>query len=712
MAADTAMSGTNDFELPARKKPKVSDLPLSSVQRASIDGMLHTFKKKGEFDGLRKKVFQQYNESAQRGMFEAVLRSFTIAEIERDPVKYLKPDRRMGAPLLEGAAARGNVYKKTVDDIDAYIDQHLASAEKALREIRRKDIGDEDAGEELQRGNKSEAEYAAESHTRREERAKQHIEQERLRKKKEAQERKKKEFEALKKKQAELMLETERLQREQKRRAEREAWKAAEKQRERDRIQKFNEDREKAKKEAEEREKAVREEREKRVKERADREQKRLEQEALDLLLREGEKMAERGKRPELERSESMEPPSRLLRQQTSRTSELRAQGLIPTSMTLRKGDSMMSAPTGPRAGSTPRGPAADDDRRPRASRPARRSPSPARALDRRTRDPSRDDDRRTTRRDGARRETLYRDISAEREAWKARQQQRPPARNRSRGSRAGGEEGEVVEGPPREPRGAAARIARSRSRDSNAHAHRPNRHLSRSRSPPRRRYRDESLSRSPPRYGRRRDESSPKRRERSPARRGGRSRSPPGIDRYVPGGGAGGVAAPPRRSAKDEEDRPARRRVDENRAAAPRRRADDDDKDERRSREVREYDRPRVADSDRYLPGAGRVEDADKLRSRVERSRSRERWRERSRDRDDDAVRERPRERGGERKRPRLGEREKSSLGSKAAPQESAEARGEDVKETKEDAKEAKDDAKHAKDDAKQQDDELSVPG
>ena len=157
MATDVAMAGTsfNEFELPARKKPKISELPLSSAQRAHIDGMLHTFKKKGEFDALRKKAFQQYNESAQRGKFEAALRTFTTNEIERDPIKYMKPDRRMGAPLLEGAAARGDVYGQTEKDVDAYIDQYLASAERALREIRRKEIGDIAADDELERGNKS-----------------------------------------------------------------------------------------------------------------------------------------------------------------------------------------------------------------------------------------------------------------------------------------------------------------------------------------------------------------------------------------------------------------------------------------------------------------------------------------------------------------------------------------------------------------------------
>ena len=199
------MDEVSDFQLPPRKKPKTSDLPLSSAQRSSIEGMLHTFKKKGDFDSLRKKAFQQYNESAQRGMFEASLRNFTGAEIEREPFKYLRPDRRLAAPLLEGAAARAEVYEKSQADVDNYIEQFLANAETTLRDIRRKEIGEAAAAEEQAKGVKSEEAYAAEAEVRRKERAKRFEEEEKLRKKKEASERKKKELEALKKKQEELM---------------------------------------------------------------------------------------------------------------------------------------------------------------------------------------------------------------------------------------------------------------------------------------------------------------------------------------------------------------------------------------------------------------------------------------------------------------------------------------------------------------------------
>lgn len=52
-----------DDVLLTRKRFKASELPLSSSQRSVIDGILHTFKKKGEFDALRKQVWDEYSES-------------------------------------------------------------------------------------------------------------------------------------------------------------------------------------------------------------------------------------------------------------------------------------------------------------------------------------------------------------------------------------------------------------------------------------------------------------------------------------------------------------------------------------------------------------------------------------------------------------------------------------------------------------------------
>lgn len=43
---------------PARKKLKTSELPLSSATRAAVQGLTHTFKKKGDYDSIRKQVLQ------------------------------------------------------------------------------------------------------------------------------------------------------------------------------------------------------------------------------------------------------------------------------------------------------------------------------------------------------------------------------------------------------------------------------------------------------------------------------------------------------------------------------------------------------------------------------------------------------------------------------------------------------------------------------
>ena len=49
-----------------RKKLKVSDLPITATQRLTIDGLLHTFTKKGEFDKLRKSIFAKFEQSVSR----------------------------------------------------------------------------------------------------------------------------------------------------------------------------------------------------------------------------------------------------------------------------------------------------------------------------------------------------------------------------------------------------------------------------------------------------------------------------------------------------------------------------------------------------------------------------------------------------------------------------------------------------------------------
>lgn len=47
---------------PPRKKFRVTDLPINQAKRSAIDALQHTFKKKGEFDSIRKKVYAQFCE--------------------------------------------------------------------------------------------------------------------------------------------------------------------------------------------------------------------------------------------------------------------------------------------------------------------------------------------------------------------------------------------------------------------------------------------------------------------------------------------------------------------------------------------------------------------------------------------------------------------------------------------------------------------------
>ena len=66
MTSVDAMSGKHgleDTELLPRKRFKTSELPINATQKSTIDGILHTIKKKGEYDLLRKKVWSQFEES-------------------------------------------------------------------------------------------------------------------------------------------------------------------------------------------------------------------------------------------------------------------------------------------------------------------------------------------------------------------------------------------------------------------------------------------------------------------------------------------------------------------------------------------------------------------------------------------------------------------------------------------------------------------------
>ena len=64
MATATAFSKElNTSSGLVRKKLKTSDLPLASATRAAIEGLAHTFKKKGGYDSLRGQVWKELENS-------------------------------------------------------------------------------------------------------------------------------------------------------------------------------------------------------------------------------------------------------------------------------------------------------------------------------------------------------------------------------------------------------------------------------------------------------------------------------------------------------------------------------------------------------------------------------------------------------------------------------------------------------------------------
>jgi len=61
-----------DIESLKRKKFKAEDLPLSAAQHAAIDKLLHSFKKKGGFDTIRKQLWADFNDGVCPLFFFAI----------------------------------------------------------------------------------------------------------------------------------------------------------------------------------------------------------------------------------------------------------------------------------------------------------------------------------------------------------------------------------------------------------------------------------------------------------------------------------------------------------------------------------------------------------------------------------------------------------------------------------------------------------------
>ena len=72
---------SEEYSCIPQRRFKTSELPLTPLQRSTIDGLLNTIKKKGDYDTLRKKVWSQYAESVCASFSTLGPRSIANTEI-------------------------------------------------------------------------------------------------------------------------------------------------------------------------------------------------------------------------------------------------------------------------------------------------------------------------------------------------------------------------------------------------------------------------------------------------------------------------------------------------------------------------------------------------------------------------------------------------------------------------------------------------------
>lgn len=286
---------TSHMEEPPSKRLKPTDLPLTSAQRQSIQSTLHTYKKKGEFDALRKSIYSRfYADPSLKAKLTSALTGVVDSELDRNP-NLLSKGRRQAAPLIEGAAERAGCYKHAEADVDRLIWDYLAAAGEKLREIRRGDVGEAAANEEETRGGKSDEAYAAEAEVRWQERKRKREEEVVAQKAKEDEERRKQEEERRRMREEEERKERVRQEMEEQQRRELEVEKQREQEKRKEWEREMEERRErKARQDAQwERERIEREEKERKKRE------KEIEEAAMQELIEEGKRLAAKASRSE-----------------------------------------------------------------------------------------------------------------------------------------------------------------------------------------------------------------------------------------------------------------------------------------------------------------------------------------------------------------------------------------------------------------------------
>ncbi|KAG9246487.1 complex proteins associated with Set1p component shg1-domain-containing protein [Calycina marina] len=159
-------------DLPVRKRLKTSDLPLASATRNAIEGLSHTYKKKGGYDSLRQQVWQELENSDFEAEFTRSLIAAAEEELDKSATQLLKLDRSKATLLLEGAVERSGVYSAAEKKLDNILSAHIPAIEASVRKHRADDVGGEVAAAELARGGKTDEQYAEEYAQKRAEREK------------------------------------------------------------------------------------------------------------------------------------------------------------------------------------------------------------------------------------------------------------------------------------------------------------------------------------------------------------------------------------------------------------------------------------------------------------------------------------------------------------------------------------------------------------
>lgn len=269
-------------------------------------------------------------------------------QLEKDPRQLLRLDRSKATLLIEGAVDRAGIYQSAEATIDKLIQAYIPEIEEGVRTIRKSDIGEEAAEKEFLRGGKTDEQYAEEAAKKKAAREKV---REELREKEKAIADEKRKQEKLKRREEEKRIEADQ---ERKREARKKAELEAEEEREKEREKEDKERRERRERDrARDRDRDRDRERERdrdRDRDRGDRDRgrdrdrddrrrrydddrrrdslgvrtpiskpelskeeiERLEQEALNDLLKEGKKVANRSRHLlEMEVDETLAPPPR-----------------------------------------------------------------------------------------------------------------------------------------------------------------------------------------------------------------------------------------------------------------------------------------------------------------------------------------------------------------------------------------------------------------